>query len=499
MPYPPPQQPLLFAPTLIDGYKFDHRRQYGTDVTKVYSNMTARGSRVPWATGTVFFGAQYFYRRYLGEVWGEFFDMTAPKAIARFLRRTDSYLPGNGIGSDHMYRLHDLGYMPLKFCSVPEGTFVPLRVPMLTIENTHPDFAWCTNYIETILSTTLWGPITSATTAFYFRNLLELWALKTGTPAAFVDWQGHDFSMRGMFGLEAAMMSGAAHLTAFKGTDSVPALDFLERYYDADEKTLLGASVPATEHSVMCAHGKENEQATFEYLLDLYPMGFVSVVSDTWDLLNVVRNILPALKNKILGRDGKLVIRPDSGDPVKIICGDADAPEGSLEYKGLIECLWDIFGGTRTPEGYKMLDSHIGAIYGDSINQVRAGEIVSNLEAEGFASGNIVLGIGSFTYQYVSRDTYNNAIKATWIEKNGQPVDIYKAPKTDTGMKFSARGRLAALRNAHGILTLVEGATAEEEARSLLQPSWKDGKEVRTTTIELVRANVRDALARAGV
>jgi nicotinamide phosphoribosyltransferase len=196
--------------------------------------------------------------------------------------------------------------------------------------------------------------------------------------------------------MEAACMSRAGHLLSFTGTDTIPAIDWLEKYYNADsDKEMIGGSVPATEHSVQCAGGKEDEQETYRRLItEVYPKGIVSVVSDTWDFWNVVTVILPNLKKEIMARDGKLVIRPDSGDPVKIIVGDPEAVDGSPEHKGLIRCLWDTFGGTLSPTGFKMLDPHIGAIYGDSITLDRQWKILSGLAKKGFASSNVVLGIG---------------------------------------------------------------------------------------------------------
>jgi Nicotinic acid phosphoribosyltransferase len=232
-------------------------------------------------------------------------------------------------------------------------------------------------------------------------------------------------------------------LLSFTGTDTIPAIDWLEHFYNADaEKELIGGSVPATEHSVMCLGGNETEKETFLRLItEVYPKGIVSIVSDTWDYWKVVDKLLRELKPNIMSRDGKVVIRPDSGDPVKIVCGDPDSYNVPVR-KGTIEVLWDIFGGTINSKGYKQLDPHIGVIYGDSITLDRCRDICENLKQKGFASTNIVFGIGSYTYQYVTRDTFGFAMKATHGIVNGQPVDIYKDPITDDGVKKSAKGLL---------------------------------------------------------
>ncbi len=478
----------------IDFYKADHRRQYPDGTRYVYSNFTPRTSRIG-DTDVIFFGLQYFLQRYLNDEWfHNFFQEDQDDVVERYERRITGALGPNQIGTEHIRALHDLGYFPLRFCALPEGTACPLQVPMLTVENTHPDFAWLVNYFETLLSSILWMPSTSATTARGLRRILEKGAKATGGSLEFVDWQAHDFSFRGMAGPEAAAISGAGHLLFFTGTDTVPAIDLIEEYYPTE--SFIGGSVAATEHSVMCAGGNDegDEQATFERLLDLYPTGIVSVVSDTWDLWNVLTSILPNLADQILKRDGKLVIRPDSGDPVKIICGDPDAREGTPEHKGVIQLLWNTFGGTHV-NGYRVLDPHIGAIYGDSITPERMTKIIRELSLKGFSSSNMVFGVGSYTYQYVTRDTQGFAMKATWVDINGEGKSIYKDPKTDSGMKKSAKGRLSVVKN-EGKMILINEASPALEAASLLQPVWEDGSFVagKYLSFDQVRSNARASL-----
>lgn len=492
---------------LIDGYKLDHRRQYPEGTEKVYSNWTPRESRVEGVDHVVFLGLQYFLQKYLMDDWDEgFFGQYESHVLDKYQRRINGYLGPNSIGTDHIRRLHQLGYLPLVFHAIPEGTSVPLRIPMLTIENTNPEFFWLTNYFETLMSNVLWLPTTSATTAKHLRGLLEAWAALTGAPQEFVDWQGHDFSFRGMGGVEAACLSGMGHLLSFTGTDTIPAIEFIEKYYGMlpsplagmlPDNYLIGGSVAATEHSVMCAGGEDNELETYGRLLKLYPSGILSVVSDTWDLWNILTVTIPNLKAAVLGRTGgKLVIRPDSGDPVKIVCGDPDAPEGTPAHKGVVQLLWDIFGGTTTSMGYKVLDEHVGVIYGDSINFDRADAMCLGLARKGFASNNIVLGIGSYNYQHVTRDTFGLAMKATWVQIKGKGIDIFKTPLTDTShMKNSAKGRLAVLRGTDGELTLINQATPEQEAASLLREVWRDGQFVAMDTFKTIRDRARVDIA----
>lgn len=433
-----------------DFYKADHRSQYPEGTEVVVSNLTPRKSRVDGVNEIVFFGLQYFIREYLVKQWNEdFFLKKKEEVVARYKRRIETSLGPDSITYEHIEQLHDLGYLPMEIMALPEGSIIPMRVAPMIIFNTDKRFFWLTNYFETILSCIVWPMCTSATTAFQYKKILTEFADMTVGNRDFVQWQGHDFSFRGMFGFEAACMSGAAHLLSFTGTDTIPAIDFHEEYYGADsEKELIGASVPATEHSVMCMGTQDNEIGTFERLIcNIYPKGIVSIVSDTWDFWKVITEYLPQLKGEIMARDGKVVIRPDSGDPVLIICGDPNATPGSAEYKGAIECLWEIFGGTTTEKGYKLLDSHIGLIYGDSITTDRCKTILSRLEEKGFASFNVVMGIGSYTYQHVTRDTYGFAVKATYGEINGEAHEIFKMPKTDDGTKHSAKGLIAVYRN----------------------------------------------------
>ncbi len=477
-----------------DFYKTGHRQQYPKGTSLVYSNMTARGSRIPDIDWVVMFGLQYFLKEYLGYQFRiNFFNRKQSNVIAEYKRRLDTSLGPDAVPMDHMVALHDLGYLPVVIKALPEGSIVPLRVPFLTIENTHPDFFWVTNFLETMMSNILWHPMTSATISSYYRSILDSYAHLTGGNKDFVQWQGHDFSMRGQTSMEASMLSGAGHLLSFTGTDTIPAIDFLETYYHADaSKELIGGSVAATEHSVMCFGGEESEYQTYYRLLtEVYPKGIVSIVSDTWDYWNVVTQTLPLLKNVIMSRDGKLVVRPDSGDPVKIICGDYEAPEGSPAHKGTVQLLWETFGGRVNEKGFKELDPHIGVIYGDSITPERALNISHILKSRGFASTNVVYGIGSFTYQYVTRDTFGFAIKATAGIVDGKEIHVFKDPKTDNGVKKSAKGWISVVREDNR-LTMIDQLypSSPEMKDSLLIPVYQDGKLLIEYSLKDIRARL---------
>lgn len=485
----------MFNPMFnTDGYKLDHRRQYPKGTEYVYSNWTARGSRIDGVEKVTFFGLQYAIKKRLMEDFEPFFAADVDEVCAEYQAMLDSYLGPNDIGTDHIRALHNLGYIPLEFKALPEGTQVPLRVPMLTVENTHPEFFWLTNYFETILSAELWMPMTSATVASRIRSLLNDWALKTTGSTEGVGFQGHDFSMRGMAGLDAAVISAMGHLVAFTGTETVPVLEQIKHYYPITG--FLAGTVPATEHSVMCAGGADDEEETFQRLLDLYPSGILSVVSDTWDFWNVLINILPSIKNQIMARDGKLVVRPDSGDPADIVCGvnsrldeDKLGPYTDAQRKGAIELLWEQFGGTVNEQGYKILDPHIGLIYGDAMNYDRINDICRRLESKGFATTNMVFGIGSYNYQYQTRDTFGFAMKATNVTIEGEERAIFKDPKTDNGLKKSLKGRIKVKRDNNGNLVALDDTSFNDDVESLLTTVWKDGKFVKEYTFDEVRKN----------
>lgn len=499
---------------LTDGYKTGHHQQYPEGTTLVYSNFTPRSNKYApkGCDEVVVFGTQLVVR-FLHEHFQQNFFRKGKSEVINEMREELTMYLGTEYDTTHFEALHDLGYLPIKVKALPEGTLCPMRVPVLTIVNTKPEFYWVTNYLETILSNLLWKPMTSATIAYQYKKLLKEWALKTDEKNVdFVDFQGHDFSMRGMDSIDATSFSGLGHLTSFMGTDSLPAIGAARQYYD--EKGFVGATVPATEHSVMCAGGKESEIETFRRLLATYPTGILSVVSDTWDLWKVLTEYLPEMKDEIMAREGKLVIRPDSGDPVDIICGDLDSihrelKDGSMlakqlfatydgdksyaQHVGVIQLLWDTFGGTVNDQGYKILDSHIGAIYGDSITLERAQEICHRLEQKGFASTNIVFGIGSFTYQYNTRDTFGFAMKATYCEVNGEGQEIFKDPITDDGIKKSAKGLLCVSRNTgpanprYNIPYLIDQCSTQGEERGMLKVIYEDGDFDNVTTLTDIR------------
>lgn len=547
---------MLKKPHLaLDGYKTGHIFQYPTGTEYVYSNLTARSAGHAKMSSlfdnkTVFFGLQGFILEFMIEDWNEgFFKRPKEDVVREYKRRMDAYLGPDAVPVDHIAELHDMRYLPLEIKALPEGSRVDIKVPYLTVINTHPKFFWLTNYIETVMSAELWQPITAATMAYEFRRVLDKYVDLTGSNVDFANWQLHDFSMRGMAGLHTSAKSGAAHLIAAgNGTDTLPALDYLEQYYGADVmKELVGGSVPATEHSVMCMGGKDDgELATFRRLItETYPSGIVSIVSDTWDFWNVITNTAAILKDDILARtpnalgQAKVVFRPDSGDPVKIIAGlraidinlldednyfkyDVVIKDGKYyEFEveicgdefcncirdfdigkevpahvvaGAVECLWNIFGGTIATgsdgKGYKTLNQRVGLIYGDSITLQRMEEILKRLAAKGFSAGNIVFGIGSYVYQYNTRDTFGMAMKATYGVVNGEGRELFKDPVTDSGTKKSAKGLLS-VGKEDGKFVLYDQQDEQGEKYGELRTVFYNGKAYNLTTYAEIVARLK--------
>lgn len=488
-----------------DFYKSGHPKMFPENTHFTYNNFTPRKSRLKNINAVVVFNIQYFVKEYLDKQWKEeFFQKSKEEVITKYKRITDNCLGINSVPTKHIEDLHDLGYLPLKVKALAEGTLSPIGIPILTYNNTHKVGYFLPGLLETILSTTLWAPITVATIAREYKKILNKYAIETVGNTDFVKFQGHDFSMRGMSSLETATTCGAAHLTSFVGTDTIPSIQFLEEYYNANIETdLVGCSVPASEHAIMCIGGEDNELETINRLLDLYPTGVLSLVLDGWDLTRVLKpkkdGILMQLKDKILAREGKLVIRPDSTPDNCTIAellygkGDCllskrenDAYYPELYNKGVMSCMYEVFGGELNSKGYIELNPKCGVIYGDGLGLHNLEEIMEASKFSGFASTNLVCGFGSFGYQMISRDTFGFAIKLTYAKIENKKVNVSKDPITDSGTKKSLKGLLKVNED----FTVKQECTEEEEAQGLLQVIYEDGKFFNTVSFPEIRERV---------
>jgi nicotinamide phosphoribosyltransferase len=524
----------------IDFYKADHIRQYPKGITEVYSNFTPRKSRIPGVNSVVFFGLQAIIKDYLiNEFQEAFFDRDEDDVVYDYKRIMDNSLGKDAINVDHIRDLHKLGYLPIEIKALDEGTIVPIKVPVFTIRNTHGGFFWLTNYLESVISNKLWKMSTAATIAFEYRKVFEEFYNRTvgdiPPDRGPIMYQGHNFAYRGASGDDDACFISAGHATSFYGDDTVLGIAFLEEFYNANsDKEIVLTSIPATEHSVMCAGGKETEIDTFRRLItETYRSGPVSIVSDSWDYFRVISEYAEILKVDILNREGhpfgfdRVVFRGDSGIPEYILAGWPNDmlisdPKGDgffmdkdgkyvtktgehiteLERMGTVEILYNIFGGTTTARGYKLLNSKVGTIYGDSITPAVQLRVLELLEAKGFASTNVVLGIGSFTYEYLTRDSLGWAMKATNVtmEEDGgdaptiTDVEIFKDPKTDNGVKKSARGLLKVYRDDDGTIMLKDRCSRKEENEGLLTPVFVNGELLKDISLNEVRERLTASL-----
>lgn len=532
--------------TNTDAYKLSHKGFMDEGTEFIYSNMTPRSSKyMPvlhnrFDDKIVWFGLQYFIKDYLMDEWDrKFFSKPKDKVIKKYKRIFDNYLGQDAVDMAHFEALHHLGYLPIEIKSLPEGSRVNIKVPFFTIKNTKPAFAWITNYLETVMSCELWKPSTVATIIREYRELANAYAIKTTGSTLGTEFQIHGFEFRGMSGRHDAAICAAGFLLSSNGTDTVPAIELLEDYYNADgDEEFIAASVPASEHSIAClGTAVKGELESFrKWITQDYPTGIVSLVSDTYDFWEVITTFAEDLKDDILARPkndlglSKVVFRPDSGNPTDIICGlsfetVSDAlnlnymPEEDVVYcedtkqyykvtdttdengfkweyslenlttaevKGAVECLWDIFGGTVTEQGYRLLDEHVGLIYGDSITLTRANEIFERLENKGFASTNVVFGVGSYTSQMITRDSAGMAVKATWAQVYEEGYDLFKDPITDDGIKKSAKGLLRVEKEGEDYV-LYDQQTPEQEQQGELQTVFKNGVLYKETSLAAIR------------
>lgn len=485
-----------------DGYKLCHHGQYPAKTEWVYESWTPRMSRIEGVNHVIFYGLQAILKE-LNENFEMYFFTRDIDEIEKVYRELvhDVFHQSNPNFADcfdtsHIRALHKLGYLPIKIKALQEGTFTPIGVPMFTIENTLPEFFWLPGYLETQLSAYIWSMMSAATIADQYKRILSTFAKKTADES-FVELQAGDFSMRGMSSPEAAIRVAGGHLLSFRGSATISARNYLMRYYNANANVV--SYTPSTEHSVMCSYGDDEYYAYKHLITKVYPSGNVSIVSDTYDLWNVVDTILPQLKDIILNRDGKVIIRPDSGNPVDILCGDSNSQVETIK-KGIIERLYERFGGYVNEKGYKQLDPHIGVIYGDSITCERTKQICERLEAKGFASTNALLGIGSYTYQYNTRDTFGFALKGIAEIENGVFKMIQKRPATDIdNFKKSQKGMVVVVKEKEELVA-IDGLNPEEEkaytSQNLLQDVYIDGKFIREYTFEEIREHVAKESAR---
>lgn len=450
---------------LTDSYKLTHHQQYPEGTEYVYSYFEARdGSEYPY---TVFFGLQYFLEQLKGSV-------ITPEEVDAARDFCDAHM-GPGIFNYDMWMkiatIHN-GRLPIRIKAVPEGSVVPNSNVLMTIENTDPECAALTNHLETWLCH-LWHSCNVATLSRRTKEMMKRFLKQTSDNPDAIQFMLHDFGMRGVSSMESAAIGGAAHLVNFSGTDTVIALTFLREYYEAD---MAGFSVPATEHSVMTALGREGEFEQVDRLLDLYPSGILSVVSDSYDIYAACRMYGTRFKDRILAREGRFVVRPDSGNPIEVV----------------IKCfniLEEFFGSTKNSKGYKVLPPQIGMIWGDGVDYDGIQEILYAMERTGWAADNIVFGMGGGLLQKHNRDTQRFAFKASAICINGEWRDVFKDPKE--GKKRSKKGRLALAKMGELYYTVGENDVLDMNTSNELVEVFLNGEILEYYTLDEIRENAK--------
>lgn len=453
--------------TASDSYKFQHWNMVPEGTEKVYSYFESRvGAAYP---KTVFFGLQYLLKEYfVGKI------VTRSK-IDLGQKRVDAHLaPGafNINGWNHILN-NCGGKLPVTIKAVPEGMPVPTSNVLMTVENNGFENDWVTNYLETML-THVWSPSTVATASYFAKQMMMEFLEKTSDdPAAAIAFMLHDFGFRGTSSFESAASAGAGHLINFMGTDTFPAVELIMDYYGVAEMPAF--SVPATEHSIMTSLGRGGEMGVVGDLLDKYPEGILSLVIDSYDYRNFIKETVRLYKDKILARDGKLVFRPDSGMPSEV----------TMECMELLE---EGFGTKINSKGYKTLDPKVGVLWGDGIDVQGVRSVLYTLATRGFAASNMVFGMGGGLLQKVNRDTQRFAFKSSYQERNGKGYDVYKQPLDVS--KASKRGKLMLiLTEDGGVKTVRQDSDVAREGEDLLETVFKDGELIRDMTFDEIRAN----------
>lgn len=452
-----------------DSYKLGHWRQYPKGTTGVYSYLEARpGATYP---ETVFFGLQPILRSIAG---GRVTQNDLNEA---------AFLAGAHFGSKHIFNYDGWqhivdnhgGQLPVRIKAVPEGTVVPVGNVLMTVENTDPECFWLTNALESLLLH-VWYPTTVATRSRAVKAMLAERLQAAGSSLDGLDFMLHDFGYRGAATHDTAAIGGAGHLVNFKGTDTLPAMLLAINEYGADREN-LAFSVPATEHSVMTALGREGEFAVVEQLLAEHPDGILSVVADSYDIYDFVTAVGTSWKDIILERDGVFVVRPDS------VTSQHPTPSELVVH--ILQTLWRFYGGTETRNGYRVLDPHVRVLWGDGIEEEGIRKIVDRAMLAGFSPENLVFGMGGGLLQKVNRDTQRFAFKSSAQERDGVWHDIYKDPLDSS--KASKRGRLC-LTNLNGVYEThgeaMLGCTPEID---LLETVFENGFIPRLQTFDEIR------------
>ena len=480
---------------LIDFYKAVHAEMLPKDITKSVSYFTPRMSRIDRWDKVVMFGLQGFIKTYLIDYFNtDFFNKPFEEVIGGYKRIMDATLGAEAYKIEKIENLHKLGYLPIEIIALPEGAMVPMHVPMFGITNTHPDFAWLPQSLESLISAESWHPMIAATVGYTYRQIVNRYYDMTCDDTVERARALGAFDFRGEECTDSAVKAGAGWCLSFLNTATVPTIPYLEEMYACDcTKEPVAFGSPSTEHSVMCSnYAMDGDEITLlrRLLTEIYPNTSFSVVLDSYDYWNIIDNVLPQLKDEIMAHNGCMLMRGDSGDCVEVVT--------KTVFK-----LWEEFGGTVNSKGYKVLDPHVKAIYGDSITIQRCEEIYEILTKNGFACSNVALGVGSFSMQCIeedgllkpfTRDTFSSCIKATYCEIANNPYPIFKNPK-DGGFKKSQKGCCVVTKDEQGNYIYKDEFTwkdACENPDNELVTIFKDGVLIKEQSLKEIRARLHE-------
>lgn len=458
-----------------DSYKHSHWLQYPPGTRHISSYIEARVGSPDVERITLFLGIRAFIERYLRDPisWT---DIHEAEEIAK-----GNGIPFNRDGWERIVREHD-GYLPVEIQALPEGTLAPRGTPLVQVRNTDPELPWLTSFIETALLRSIWYPSSVATLSFLVKTVIYDGLLRTSdNPEAGLPFKLHDFGARGVSSAESAALGGLAHLVNFQGTDTLEAIQAVYAFYPG-AREMPGFSIPASEHSTMTAWGESGEGAAYANMMDKFGSGPFSIVSDSYDLWFAIRSLYGfALAEQILDLEGKLIVRPDSGDPV-------------TTPLRVIRELWDLFGGTFNSKGFKVLDPKIGVIQGDGMNSDTVAQLITAMIQEGWSIDNIAFGMGGGLLQNHMRDDMRFAMKANAIDTGNGWQDVQKKPATDP-TKASKAGRQAVIRDAEGsLLTIREDELKDRNEPNLLETVYRDGHFSGTETFAQVRARAHEEM-----
>lgn len=403
-----------------DGYKPAHWKFLPPGLEQVYAYLESRGTktridRIEW------FGLQYILQQHLAGV-----QVTTEKIasgghmVGQWFKRGDVY---NHEGWHHIFLRHG-GRLPLRIRAQLEGTICDFNTPLLTVENTCPECAWLVGYIEPVLEQ-VWYPTTVGSLSLFVKGVLRYALEKSGSPEQ-LPWKLHDFGLRGASSMETAALGGAAHLVNFRGSDTGPAIELIEEFYLGNDPA---DTIPATEHGSIISWGEDHEEDAYRHALDAYPNGVLACVSDSYDLAHAVTDIFGgSLEDKVMERDGVLVVRPDSGDPTTTVMD-------------VLTRLGDVFGYTENEKGYKVLDPHVRVIQGDGMEPESILKLTLHLMGAGWSADNVAYGMGGGLLQKVDRDMLRFAYKPSWVQVDGVGYDVSKHPAGEP-FKASKKGRV---------------------------------------------------------